>query len=110
MPRVVTTVHDPAALAATCARLGLPPPVERAVRLDAEEVLGWVVRLSGLRHPVVCDTLTGLIAYHPHDNAHSRYARLMAFVERYYDLRPRLRRGDSHPERKGRRAGRLRTA
>jgi hypothetical protein len=110
MPRVVTTVHDPAALAATCARLGLPPPVERAVRLDAEEVFGWVVRLGGLWHPVVCDTLTGLIAYHPQDNAFDRYAHLMRFVERYYDLRPRLRCGDSRPDRKGRRAGRLRTA
>jgi hypothetical protein len=87
MHRVVTSVHDPVALAATCARLGLPPPVERAVRLAAEEVFGWAVRLPGLRHPVVCDTLTGLIAYHPHDNAPGRYAHLTAFVERYYELR-----------------------
>ena len=110
MPRVVTTVHDPLALAATCARLGLPPPVERALRLDAEEVFGWVVRLGALRHPVVCDTLTGLIAYHPQDNVHDRYAHLMRFVERYYDLRPRLRRGDDRLVREGRLAARQKTA
>jgi hypothetical protein len=91
MPRVVTSIHDPVALAATCARLGLPPPVERAIWLDAEEVFGWVVRLGGLRYPVVCDTLSGLIAYHPLDNAHHRYACLMRFVERYYDVWAKLR-------------------
>jgi hypothetical protein len=111
MPRVVTSVHDPAALAATCARLGLPPPVERAVWLDAEEVFGWMVRLGGLRYPVVCDTLSGLIAYHPADNAFDRYARLMAFVELYYNLRPRLLCSDSRPvPRKSRRLARLKTA
>jgi hypothetical protein len=110
MPRVVTSVHDPIALAATCARLGLSPPVEQTILLDAEEVFGWVVRLCGLRHPVVCDTLTGLIAYHPLDNSFDRYARLMAFVEVYYDLRPRLRHGDKRPVRWGRLVARLKTA
>jgi hypothetical protein len=79
MPRVIASVHDPVALAATCRRLGLAEPVERAIQLDAEEVFGWVVCLGGLRHPVVCDTLTGLIAYHPLDNAHARYEHLMRF-------------------------------
>jgi hypothetical protein len=69
-----------------------------------------VVRLGGLRHPVVDDTLTGLIAYHWHDNAFDRYAHLMAFVECYYDLRPRLRRGEGRLARRDRRAGRLKTA
>jgi hypothetical protein len=63
MPRIVTTVHDPVALAATCRRFGLSPPAEHSAQLDAE-VFGWVVRLPGLRFPLVCDTLTGLIAYH----------------------------------------------
>ncbi len=100
MPRIVTTAHDPFALAATCQRLGPPPPVERAVQLD-EEVFGWVVRLPGLRFPIVCDTLTGLIAYHPLDNARDRYARIMRFVERFYDLRAALRRGKHSATRNG---------
>jgi hypothetical protein len=110
MPRVVTNVHDHAALAATCDQLGLPPPVERSIWLDVEEVFGWAVRLPGLRHPVVCDTLTGLIAYHWHDNAFDRYAHLMAFVECYYALRPWLRHGDKRPVRRGRHVARLKTA
>src|SRR5262245_4699960 len=94
MPWIVTSVHDPVALAATCARLGLAPPVERAVPLDGAEVFGWVVRLPGVRFPIVCATLTGLVAYHRLDNAHDRYAQIMSFVHRYYDVRAKLRQGD----------------
>jgi len=97
MPRVVTSRHDPSALAVLCDRLGLAPPVERSVGLDAEEVFGGVVLLGGRRHPVVCDSLTGLVAYHPTDNAPDHYARRIRFVERYDDLRPKLRRGDRRP-------------
>jgi hypothetical protein len=95
MPRIVTTVHDPVALAATCRRLGLPPPEEDCVRLDAEEVFGWVVRLTGLHGPLVCDTLTGLVAYHPRDNAFAPYHRIARFIYRYHDIRAALRRGDT---------------
>ena len=97
MPRVVTSIHDPCALAVLGDRLGLAPPVERSVWLDTEEVFGWVVLLGDRRHPVVCDRLTGLVAYHPTDNAHDHYARRIRFVERYDDLRPKLRRGDRRP-------------
>jgi hypothetical protein len=45
MPRVVTGVYASVPLAGIGPMLGLPPPVERAVRLGAEEVFGWVVRL-----------------------------------------------------------------
>ncbi len=93
MPRIVTTLHDPVALAATCRRLGLPPPVERTITLGAEEVFGWVVRLIGVRYPVVCDTLTGLVAYHPLDGAHHPYGHLMRFILRAYDVQAELRRG-----------------
>ncbi len=47
MPRVVTDVHDPVALARVCELLDLPLPVERAITLAGEEVFGWVVRLRG---------------------------------------------------------------
>lgn len=97
MPRIVTTVHDPVALAATCRRLGLPPPEEGRVRLDAEEVFGRVVRLTGLHGPLVFDTLIGLVAYHPRDNAFVPYARILKVVFRYYDVRAALRSGDRIP-------------
>ena len=93
---VVTSIHDPAALAETCHQLGLPPPTRGRGRLGNREVSGWMVRLSGLR-PIICDTLSGLILYHQLDNSHGRYSRLARFVERYYDIRARLRR--SNPSR-----------
>jgi hypothetical protein len=97
MPRVVTTIHDPVALAVTCRRLGLAPPREGTVQLNTERVFGWVVRLLGLRHPVVCDTLTGLVAYHPADNAHDRYIHLIRVVRHFYDVQAELRRGRAEP-------------
>ena len=97
MPCIVTTVHDPAALAATCRQLGLRPPEEGAGRGAGRAVFGWVVRLPGLHAPVVFDTLTGLAAYHPRDNAFGPYARIMRFVRRYYEVRAGLRRDADRP-------------
>ena len=48
-------------------------------RLHGETVGRRIVRLPGLRYPIVCDTLSGLIAYHPVDNAHHRYRHIMRF-------------------------------
>jgi hypothetical protein len=90
MPYVVTTIHNPGAIAATCRALGLAPPKEGSFQYQSLEALGWVVRLHGLRFPIVCDTLRGLIAYHSQDNAFDRYARLMRFVLRCYDAQARL--------------------
>jgi hypothetical protein len=105
MPRIVTTLHDPFALAVTCRQLGLAPPVERAVRLNREEVFGWVVRLPGLHGPLVCDTLTGLIAYDPRDNLHDRYVRAIDFIRRCYDSQFRLQqRSERRSKRKRHRA------
>jgi hypothetical protein len=92
MPCVVSTVHDPVTLAATCKLLGLAPPEAGSVLHDGQESYGWIVRLPGLRFPIVCDTLRGLVAYHPLDGAHDRFARLMRFVFCYYDVKARLRR------------------
>lgn len=100
MPYIVTSVHDPLALAATCRRFNLAPPAQGCIQLNDQEVTGWVVRLPGVRFPIVCNTLTGLIAYHPIDNAFGRYARLMKFVQRYYAERHRLQQGATQPQRR----------
>lgn len=92
MPRVVTTVNDFNVFATTCRQFNIYPPRNQSVRLDAEMVAGWVVRLPGLRFPIVCDLLTGLVAYHRCDNAFEPYAKLMRFILRYYDVRARLAR------------------
>jgi hypothetical protein len=72
MTFIVTSIHDPIALAANCARLHLPAPDQGQVRLDGDEVHGWIIHLPGLHSPIVCNTLTGLVAYHPSDNGFSR--------------------------------------
>lgn len=92
MPRLVTTVHDPIALAATCEGQGLAPPVETTVQIDGEEVFGWVIHLPGLRLPVVCDTLTGLVTYHRLDSFRPRYAHLLRFLHSYLRVKTRLLR------------------
>jgi hypothetical protein len=91
MPYVVTTLHDPRAVAAACRAQGLAKPREAGVRYPGLEAFGWVVRLPGLRWPVTCDTLRGLVAYHPQDNAFIPFARLTRFVHRCYDCQARLR-------------------
>lgn len=97
MPCIVTTVHDPAALAETCRRLGLRLPEEGSLHLDQLEASGWIVQLSGLHAPIVFDTLTGLVAYHPRDNAFVPFSRIMRLILRYYDVRAKLRRLEQRP-------------
>ena len=97
---IVTSMHDPVALAATCRRLGLDPPREGSILFVDQEVSGWVVRLPGLHAPIVCDVLSGLMAYHPRDNAFGPYARIMRCILRYYDISAALRRGDTSAARR----------
>jgi hypothetical protein len=104
MPRVVTSVRDPVALAAACCHLGVGPPRRNTVRLDGEMVSGLVVCLPGLRFPVVFDVATGLVAYHRLDNGHEPYGRLMRFVCCYYALLGRHRCRPNHARSKGRRS------
>lgn len=92
MSSIITSIHDPAALAFTCRQLHLPPPENGSLVLNDREVHGWIVVVPGVRHPIVCNLQTGLIAYHPADNGFSRYARIMRFIYRYYEERARLRR------------------
>jgi hypothetical protein len=92
MPYIVTTVHDPRALAATCRRLHLPVPVEGRIEYDDQEAFGWIVRLPGVRYPIVCNTLTGLIAYHRRDNAFERFAPIMSFIYRYFAVQFEMKR------------------
>jgi hypothetical protein len=100
MLRVVTSVHNRIALVATCRELNVSKPKERSVRLDAGEVSGWVMRLPGLRYPVVFDLRTGLVAYHRLDNVFERYALLMRFIHTFYTVQARLNYAGLHGARK----------
>ncbi len=60
---VQTRVHDAAALAAACQRLGLAAPVQGTAQLYSGEAAGLIVHLPGWVYPVAIDLLTGAIRY-----------------------------------------------
>jgi len=67
---IQTKVRDPAALAAACARLNLPTPVEGTARLFSGEATGLLVQLPGWQYPVVIDPQSGEVRY---DNFEGRW-------------------------------------
>jgi hypothetical protein len=67
---VETKVHDAAALAAACRRLGLAEPVRGDVQFYSGEATGLSVRLPGWQYPIVIDTAAGSIKY---DNYEGRW-------------------------------------
>ncbi len=80
---IQTEVRDPAAIAASCERLQLPPPMLGTSQLFATQATGWQVQLPGWRYPLVCQTETGQLHY---DNFQGRWGaqgQLDAFLQRY---------------------------
>ena len=57
-----TKVHDPAAIAAACQRLGLAEPVQGKAKLYSGEAEGLLLQLPGWQYPAVIDTATGACA------------------------------------------------
>lgn len=97
MPCIVTSIHDLSALTATCQRLGLERPIEGTVQYESGDVFGWVIRLPGVRYPLVCNLLTGLVMYHSADNVPYRYASIMRFIFRVYSFKPLCRSDSRRP-------------
>jgi hypothetical protein len=67
---IQTRVHDPAAVAAACTRLGLAAPVQGTAKLFGGEATGLLVQLPGWRYPAVIDTATGSVRF---DNFEGRW-------------------------------------
>jgi hypothetical protein len=61
--KIQTRLHDPAALAAACRRLGLADPVVGTAELFGGRAAGHVVRLPGWTYPVVVDALTAVVSF-----------------------------------------------
>ena len=61
--QIQTKVHDSAALAAACHRLGVGEPIHGTARLFSGEVAGLLVQLTGWQYPVVVDPATGSVKY-----------------------------------------------
>ncbi len=61
--QIQTKLHDPAAVAAACRRLGLAEPVHGTARLYSGEATGLLVQLPGWQYPAVIDPAAGVIRY-----------------------------------------------
>ena len=80
---VQTKVHDPAAVAAACRRLGLAAPAQGTARLFSGEAAGLLVRLPGWEYPAVVDTLTGSVRYDNYGGRWGEQAQLDRFLQGY---------------------------
>ncbi len=80
---IQTQVRDPVAVAAACARLQLPVPTVRTVKLFTTAATGLVVELPQWRYPVVCHTDTGTLQYDHFENRWGDEARLHEFLQIY---------------------------
>jgi hypothetical protein len=80
---IQTKLHDPAAVAAACKRLGLDPPTEGVAQLFAGSAAGLLVRLPGWRYPLVIDVLTGKVQYDIYGGAWGAPAHLDRLLQAY---------------------------
>ena len=81
--QIQTEVRDPVAIQAACGRLKLPEPVFGETKLFTSWAIGWAVRLPEWRYPVVCDVVSGKVAF---DNFGGRWGaqkELDRFLQRY---------------------------
>lgn len=81
--QIQTQVRDPAAVAAACNRLGLPPPAHRRVQIFSEAVQGLAVELPGWTYPVVCETAIGTLKYDNYGGAWGEQKELDRFLQAY---------------------------
>ena len=56
-------IRDPIAIAAACARLNLPTPVQGTAKLFSGECVGLLVQLPGWQYPAVIDTQNGEVKF-----------------------------------------------
>jgi hypothetical protein len=80
---IQTRLHDPAAVAAACARLGLPAPAQGTARLSSGEASGLLVQLPAWQYPVVIDTATGTVRYDNYGGCWGEQAHLDRFLQLY---------------------------
>lgn len=80
---IQTQVRDPVAVAAACARLKLPAPVHRTVKLFSAEETGLAVQLPGWRYPLVCQTAHGELKLDTFNGRWGDHSELDRFLQAY---------------------------
>ena len=87
---IKTRIHDPAAIAAACQRLGLPQPVQGTAKLYSGEASGLLLQLSGWQFPAVIDLGSGVVQYDNYAGAWGEQAHLDRFLQAYAVERAKL--------------------
>lgn len=80
---VQTRVHDPAAVATACERMGLPTPTTGTAKLYSGEATGLLVQLPGWQYPAVIDTKTGVVNYDNYEGQWGDQTHLHKFLQLY---------------------------
>ncbi len=81
--QIESKLHDPAAVAAACQRLGLAAPVQGTAQLFSGEATGLLVQLPGWQYPAVIDTLTGTVRFDNYNGALGEQAQLDRLLQAY---------------------------
>ena len=87
---VKTRIHDPAAIAAACRRLGLPAPVQGTAKLYSGEASGLLLQLPGWQYPAVIDPRSGVVQYVNYEGVWGDQAHLDRFLQTYAVERTKL--------------------
>lgn len=80
---IKTQVRDLNAITAACARLNLPAPAHRTVRLYSSEATGIAVELPSWRYPIVCQTQTGEVKFDNFNGRWGEQSQLDRFLQGY---------------------------
>ena len=80
---VRTKMHDPTAISAACARLGLPTPVQGKAELYSGEASGLLVQLPDWTYPAVIDVQSGEVRFDNYDGAWGDPSQLDRFLQLY---------------------------
>jgi hypothetical protein len=80
---IKTEVRDEAAVQAACARLQLPTPEHKTVRLFSATATGLCVQLPGWSYPVVANLQSGQVSYDNYNGHWGEQKHLNAFLQAY---------------------------
>ena len=83
-------IRDASAVAAACARLNLPAPMQGTAKLFGGECTGLLVQLPGWQYPAVIDTQSGELKFDNFNGHWGSQERLDHFLQMYAVERAKL--------------------
>lgn len=81
--KIPTQVRNQTAVAAACARLELPAPVQGTAALYSGSAAGLLVQLPGWMYPLVIDTATGQVQFDNYNGRWGEQEQFDRFLQRY---------------------------